>query len=397
VNRREAIKKGLQAVATTSMLSGVKGMSQDCGTSSAPSAGDTLYVNPSIGADTNSGAKSSPLRTLSEAARRVNSSFGPGPVTVILSEGIYAIDEPVFLNPERRMFTKTERLTIRAEVLPDDPEWHAGRMPTLIHTMGLITWFQGHPDTWGGVALGLMIETSFVTIRGLKILGIPVVENPKPGLIWRVYPIVRFDQTLEDLEIAQCVFTGDRVNLPNHLPIMINGNGLVVHHCVFYGLKISAVFWVGEGIGHAMRNCVCHSLYGSAIWTAGSANDLDYRNNVVSKCNYVWTYQSLPSARADLAGRGGREQGPSPNPPPGTHYKVIDSYFAGNRKLTGTGTGPKLEYEDCDSSFLEMIRTKITDQPIELEFDQTKRNYLHPIAGSEAYKVGAGLFLKPLA
>jgi hypothetical protein len=30
-----------------------------------------------------------------------------------------------------------------------------------------------------------------------------------------------------------------------------------------------------------------------------------------------------------------------------------------------------------------------------LEQDQTKRNYLHPIAGSEAAKIGAGLFLKP--
>ena len=74
---------------------------------------------------------------------------------------------------------------------------------------------------------------------------------------------------------------------------------------------------------------------------------------------------------------------------------AFDSYFANNRRLTGSGTGARLEYQDIDSSFLEMIRTKVSDQPIALEHDQTKRNYLHPVAGSEAVKIGAGLFLKP--
>jgi hypothetical protein len=41
-------------------------------------AGTTLYLNPASGVDTNSGAKNSPLRTLAEAARRVNQSSGPG-------------------------------------------------------------------------------------------------------------------------------------------------------------------------------------------------------------------------------------------------------------------------------------------------------------------------------
>jgi hypothetical protein len=29
-----------------------------------------------------------------------------------------------------------------------------------------------------------------------------------------------------------------------------------------------------------------------------------------------------------------------------------------------------------------------------IEFDQTKRGYLHPVAGSEAAAIGAGLFVK---
>ena len=52
---------------------------------------NSIYLNPKSGADTNSGAKDSPLRTLAEAARRVNLSDGAGSMTIILSEGIYAV------------------------------------------------------------------------------------------------------------------------------------------------------------------------------------------------------------------------------------------------------------------------------------------------------------------
>ena len=72
------------------------------------------------------------------------------------------------------------------------------------------------------------------------------------------------------------------------------------------------------------------------------------------------------------------------------------SLFAGNRKFTGSGAGPALNFRDNDPSFLELIDTKRIDQPIELEMDESKRNYLHP-AGGEAAKIGAGLFVKPVA
>ena len=76
-------------------------------------------------------------------------------------------------------------------------------------------------------------------------------------------------------------------------------------------------------------------------------------------------------------------------------YKVVDSHLGGNRRLTGSGTGARLEYKDIDPSVLELINTKVTDQPVVLERDSTKSSYLHPVAGSDAAKVGAGLFTKP--
>jgi len=400
MRRRQAITTALKAAAAVTVL-GRTGLAAQDREGRAPAAeGNTVYLHPASGADTNSGAKENPLRTLAEAARRVNQSTGSGPMTIMLSEGIYAVGETTLLKPERRSFSTTERLTIRAEVLPDDPEWHAGRMPTLIHTMPLPPPWNGRPDPLGGAADGMMVETSHVTIQGLKILGLPVVESPKPGGIRRLYAISRLRRDLEDLEIAQCLFAGDEVTNPNHVAIIAHGNGVRVHHCVFRGLKISVVYWTPGSTGHAMRNCVCHDLYGSAIWTAGVANDLDYRNNVVDGCNYVWTAQGGASAQADAGARGGRQGGPpadAARPQPSVHYRVLDSFFANNEKLTGSGTGARLQYQDIDPSFLEMVGTRISDQPVLLERDQTQRNWLHPVAGSEAATIGAGLFTKPRA
>lgn len=112
----------------------------------------------------------------------------------------------------------------------------------------------------------------------------------------------------------------------------------------------------------------------------------------MTNCNYVWTYQAGASAAADARGRG-------PGASPKTsqehhHYKVINSFFGNNRKLAGSGTGARLEYQDIESSFLELVGTKVLEQPVTMEHEQTSRYYLQPIAGSEAAKVGAGLFMK---
>jgi hypothetical protein len=38
---------------------------------------------------------------------------------------------------------------------------------------------------------------------------------------------------------------------------------------------------------------------------------------------------------------------------------VVNSYFAGNKKLAGTGTGARVEFADIDPSFLELSETKV--------------------------------------
>ena len=306
-------------------------------------------------------------------------------MTVILSEGTYAVGETATFKPAGRKFSKTDRLTIRAEVLPDDPDWDTGRMPTLIHTT---------PLAKRGFTFGMDIETSHVTIQGLKILGMPGVETPMPRVLNRVYPIGRMDRGLDDLEIAQCVFAGDKVTNPNHLGVLANGSGINVHHCVFRGVKLTVVYWTAGSAGHAMTNCFVDGAYGSGIWTTEIADDFVFRNNVIANGNYVWTYQSGAVARRDPD--AGRAESTAPAAAKQrVHYKVVDSLFAGNKKMAFSGTGASLEFKDIDSSFLVLIGTKASEEPVAVESDESKRNYLHPLAGSESAKIGAGLFLKP--
>ena len=391
MNRREVLTAAFVVAIAGTLCSSDRLFGQDAGpqASSAATEGDTLYLNPATGGDTNAGAKDKPLRTIAEAARRVNRAEGTGPMTVVLSEGVYAVAETATFKPGNRKFSKTDRLTIRAEVLPDDPDWHTGRMPTLIHTLPL-----GRPGA-PPLEFGMLTETSHVTIRGIKFLGAPVVETPKPRMLIRVYPVGRMGRNLDDLEIAQCVFAGDKVTNPNHLGILANGSGINVHHCVFYGPKLTVVYWTAGSGGHSMTNCFVHGAYGSGVWTTEIKDDFNFRNNVIANGNYVWTYQSRALAGRDRDA-GARGDAPPAEPEKGpVHYKVIDSLFAGNKKMASSGTGANLGFTDIDASFLELVGTKITDQPVAVELDETKRNYLHPVAGSDAAKIGVGVFMKP--
>jgi hypothetical protein len=350
----------------------------------------TLHVNPVRGNDRANGTTAAPLRTLGEAVARVNRSTTTGQVTIILTEGIHVIDKTVKIAPKPGRFTHEARLTIRAASMPDDADWHVGRMPTLIHTMPLSDTWNGRKDLLGGAADGLLVKTSHVSISGLRILGRPTIETPKPGQILRLYSISRLDKTLDDLEISQCLFVGDDFVAPSHVAIIALGNGVNVHHCVFRNLKIAAVYWQGGSTGHAMHHCVCDGLYGSSVWTSGIADDFVYSNNIVTGGNYVWTNQSAASAAAD----GGGREGSAPATPNAINYQVKYCHFAGNRRLSGTGTGAQLEYQDIDPGFMKMQGTVIEEAALKLPIDATRRDYLHPPEGSAAAKLGAGLFLR---
>lgn len=335
-----------------------------------------IYLNPELGSDLSNGTKEQPLRTLYEAARRVNQANGKGAITIYLSEGIYGLDATVTFHPVNWWFTKEERLTIRAEVLPDDAEWNPARMPVIVSTMPLNFKPSGRQDPFKGTSYGIQVEMSHVTIQGLRVLGTPVHEKPAEGFVRRNYPIVREGRHFDDLRITQCLFIGDRHAIPNHVAILASGHGVVVDHCVFYKVKDAVVFWFSDR--PAERCEMHHNLvvgnYGAAVWTWSPAEDFKYYNNVVANSNIFWVLNQ-------------NEQ---------TTYKLSNSLLLGYNELVNKGGGPHSFGLKADPKKLKLGENVIIkkDGVAEIEEDQTKRNYLHLKPGTQGANLGTGLFTK---
>jgi hypothetical protein len=366
INRRNFLVRGASAIAAGSLL-GNELLEQ--ATSKTPDA-ETLYIDVS-GTDTNAGTKDKPIKSLAEAARRVSASKGNSATTVLLGEGIHALDQSALFKPERQ-YSKSERLTIRAASLPDDPDWSPQRMPVLIHTMPLsLNGSGGRPDPFGGFAYGMQFETSHVTVQGLKILGAPYLEQPTAGVIRRVYPIAR-EGELDDLEIKQCMFLGNREVAENHCAILARGNGVVVDHCVFYGCKVTIVYWSQNARGCAMRNTLACNNYVTGAYICAIGEDFEFQNNVMS---------------GNLSGILFQGQVKK--------YNLANSLFAGNQHLYGSGFGPPVNFKPLESSVLALpASSNVTQKPVQIELDQTKRNCLHVAEGTPGSDLGAGLFTK---
>jgi len=333
-----------------------------------------IHVNPESGNNVNNGTKEYPLQTLYEAANRVNGANGKGSINIILSEGIYGLDATVTFHPVNWHFTKTERLIIRAQTLPDDAEWNQTKMPVIVSTMPLNFKPGGSDDP--GTSYGIQVETNHVTIQGLRVLGTPVHERPAEGVVRRNYPIVREGKNLDDLRITQCLFLGDKHAIPNHLPILASGQGVVVDHCVFYNVKDAVVFFETER--PAERCEMHHNLivgnYGAAVWSWSAAEDFKYYNNVVANANIFWVLN---------------EDGKNA-------YNISNSMVIGYKELLNKGGGATGFGVKADTKKLKYGKDVIIQKEgkIELEEDQTKRNYLHLKPGTLGANLKAGLFTK---
>jgi len=132
--------------------------------SSLFTSAEVLYVNAKTGNDKNTGSHSQPLKTLREAANRINANTEKKASSIIISEGVYALTETVLFNNNK--FSAESRLTIRAEILPNDANWNPQRMPVIT------TIIPTKPTPGDGEeARGLEIEASHVTIQGLRFTG----------------------------------------------------------------------------------------------------------------------------------------------------------------------------------------------------------------------------------
>ena len=322
---------------------------------------EELYINTKTGNDKNAGSRAAPLKTIAEAAKRTNASHANEGATIILSEGVYALTETVIFSNNK--FTKQNRLTIRAEILPDDTSWNPQRMPIIT------TIIPGTPTPGDGEeSRGLEVEASHVTIEGLRFTGSPAYYYMSGFQARRYYPIWRDGKNLDDLVISQCLFAGNVDVLPIRVAVIANGNGLVLDHCVFYNCQNPVVFWNAEGgtsYHDAMRYCLVYEANYSGVWTTTqTGNDFEFHHNVIANSHTSWIRDDKSTHR----------------------YQIHDCILTNNGKTTGNG-GDK----EINNDFLQMENVQLSGM-IEIEKDQSKKNYLQLKAGSFGSELHVGLF-----
>jgi hypothetical protein len=325
-----------------------------------------LFVNAASGTDTNPGTRERPLRSLTEAARRVNADTTSKSSEVIVAPGLYVLSQTALFKNTKN-YTAMDRLIIRAEALPDDPAWHPQQMPTVVTAVPLVA------DDGGETGNGIQIEVSHATIQGLRFTGGLDYYYKNPKQIRRTYPIWRGGNNLDDLLVKQCVFMGDEQAMPLHVGVIANGHGLVLEHDVFYNVRNAVVFWTAEGgTSHrnAMRNCLVYGASTSGIWTVQTdGGDFDFRNNVIANSRVVWMRE-----------RGGTRR-----------YKAVASVFADNANMAAYGGSASGSITQTDSSFLSLQEMRLAGK-VDLVMDRGERDYLHIRKGSAGSEVGAGLF-----
>ncbi|WP_223833588.1 hypothetical protein [Pedobacter riviphilus] len=331
---------------------------------------EQLYVNPQTGNDTNSGIKTHPLKTIFEAAKRVNLNKAQGATTIFLSAGVHLLTETVVFTNDK--YTFKNRLVICADVMPDDAGWTPQKMPVVVTAVPLA------PGIGGEEAKGIQPEVSHVTIEGLRFTGSPDYTYIDGNNLRRSYPIWRDGKKLDDLLVTQCLFAGDVDVLPLHVGVIANGYGLVIDHCVFFNCKIPVVFWKndgGAGSRSAMRYSLVYGGYFCGVWTTLGTNgdDFDFHHNIIANTATIWI----------------REKGSK------IGYKVSDCIFTNYTKLAGYGSGPLSDSNATPTDFLEMKNVQTTGT-VKIEKDQSKRNYLQLAEGSIGSDIQAGLFKKNL-
>src|SRR5258706_6672039 len=273
---------------------------------------EELYINVKTGNDANPGSKLHPLKTIWEAAKRINLNNDEQATTIFLAEGVYALTETVLF--QNNKFTEEHRLTIRAEILPDDLNWNPQRMPIITTVIsGIVTPGDGEE------ARGLQIEVSHVTIEGLRFTGSSVYYYIDGKQSRRYYPIWRDGKNLADLLVTQCLFAGNVDVLPIRVAVIANGNRLVLDHCVFFNCQNPVVFWDAEGgtsYHNAMRYCLVYESNYSGVWTtASTADDLEFHHNIIANGRTGWVRDNNNMH----------------------HYKIHDCIIAANKNMAGYG------------------------------------------------------------
>lgn len=321
-----------------------------------------VYVDSNIGTDKNPGTKEAPVFSIQKAAEIIRSKDNDI-FTMRINPGIYVLDKHVSVGTEKKLDGK--RIIIEASILPDDTSWTPEKMPVIISRA-----LKGEIPENAHFVTCFRIDQSHVTIRGLKFHGYFYPHT-------RYNPIGRFDKTLTDLLVEQCMFIGDPNISQLHVRIFSSGNKALIDHCVFYKVRNTVVFGV-EPESCGITNSI---IFGAsqAVWTVGPDNNFRFENNIVSNCRYAWVRGNLNSAE----------------------YSLTNCVVVNNKFYTGVPDKVQLnpvEFEIKENNVIEdgeisLRLTGVEDRPtLDCVDKPLPKDYMHIIPNTLGYELGAGIF-----
>jgi len=319
-----------------------------------------VYVDCNTGKDENLGTKDSPVFSINKAAEIISQTDNDT-YTMKINPGIYVLNEHVPVETDKDLSNK--RITLEASILPDDSTWTPEKMPVIISKSK-----KGEfpNDVNSRIIVGFSINSSHVSIRGLKFLGYSYPKN-------FYFPISRKNFTTTDLVVEQCMFLGDLQSSVIQVAVLAHGDSVNVNHCIFYNANNAVLFFNcndGKEIksGNRMTNNIVYGASESAIWTVKPDTDLVFKNNIVTKCNVAWVKNE-------------------DNP---TRYSITNSILVDNSIYLGNSS---LKDEPFAVDEKNVIKEgEITLVKIKNIFKPLPINHLHVAPNTLGYNLEAGLF-----
>lgn len=233
-----------------------------------------IFVDAIKGHDEAKGTITDPFASLEKAIALASGFSGNEPVTIRIYPGLYVLQHQAEIRTGK-ISDDTVRYTIEAVMMPDDPDWQPGSIPVIQSVS---------PDNSTAQfthAVGFLVAKNNVRFQGLKLLG-----NSNPAVRY-YYPITRENETYEGLEISQCYFIGEKNSAPIQGAVWAHGAGTKIDHCIFYGCKNALLFFRGIK-DFSITYSIISGAYEAAAWYAGTGNDFEFRNNIVTNCNFFW-------------------------------------------------------------------------------------------------------------
>jgi hypothetical protein len=234
----------------------------------------TLYVDAAKGSDENHGLLNEPLASLQKAVSLADQYPKTNPVTIKIAPGLYVLHSILRIES---LQGDTAKYILEAMVMPDDSNWTPASMP-VIESISV-----NNDRNFFDHCAGIDVERANTTIRGLKFVG-----NTNPAVDY-YYPIVRDSLILNNLDISQCYFIGDRYGSVVQGAIYAEGPGIYVDHCIFYGCK-NAVLVFEKVSDFSLTHSIVYGAYEAAVWYGYQEPDepFIFSDNIISHCNYFW-------------------------------------------------------------------------------------------------------------